>query len=71
MKKPLTMAERQRAFRAKHKPELPPYVGVWLREGDAHCLAAGIVPDSVRQMAEEAVTEFWPREAEPPVRRRA
>jgi hypothetical protein len=65
------MAERQRAFRAKHEPEYPPLVGVWLREGDAHCLAAWIVPDSVKQMAEEAVNEFWPREAEPPVRRRA
>lgn len=65
MKKPATMAAKQRAFREKHKPEKPPFVGVWLREGDAHCLAAGIITDSLRQLAVEAIEEFW-REA--PVR---
>lgn len=54
-----TMAARQRAFRAKHAPDHPPYVGLWLREGDAICLAAGIIPDSLRQTAVEAVKEFW------------
>lgn len=62
--KPPTMAEKQRAFRQKHAPDHPPLVGVYWREGDARCLAAGLVTDSLRQMAQEAVDEFWTDAAE-------
>ena len=47
-------------FRAAHQPERPPYLGVNLREGDCRCLAQGVVTDSVRQMAQDALKEFWP-----------
>ena len=50
----------QKEFREKHKPESPPHLGVMLREGDCRCLAEGVVTDSVRQMAREALQEFWP-----------
>ena len=33
--KPNAEHERQRKFRDAHKPEMPPFVGIWLREGDA------------------------------------
>ena len=59
--KPSPAAERQRTFREAHDVPVPK-IGVWLREGDARCLVEGLVPDSVRQMAADALTEFWPRE---------
>lgn len=57
------MAEKQRAFREAHAPDRAPFVGIWLREGDALCLAAGVIPDSLRQTAVEAIEEFWTDEA--------
>lgn len=66
----MTSADKQRIFRAKHAPpEGPPYIGIWLREGDAHCLAAGQVTDSLKQLALEAIEEFW--SDQPVVRKRA
>ena len=47
-------------FRQKHQPESPPFLGIALREGDCRCLVEGIVTDSVKQMAREALREFWP-----------
>lgn len=62
MKKDPPMAERQRRFRATHAPQQPPFLGISLREGDCHALAAGLVTDSVKQQAVEALKEFWPQE---------
>lgn len=59
MKTAPTRAEQQRAFRKKHAPAHPSYVGIWLREGDAQLLAAGLISDSLRQTAVEAIKEFW------------
>jgi hypothetical protein len=52
--------ERQRTFREAHKPDAPPFIGIWLRHGDAACLAAGLITDSLRQLAGDALAEFWP-----------
>lgn len=57
--KPATVAAKQRRFREKHKPESAPFIGIWLREGDAHNLAAGQVTDALRQLAVDAIQEFW------------
>ena len=59
--KPTAQQEQQRQFRETHDVPVPK-VGVWLREGDARCLVQGLVPDSVRQMAADALNEFWPHE---------
>lgn len=53
---------RQRKFREAHKPDAPPFVGIWLRHGDAACLAAGLITDSLKQLAVDALAEFWPEE---------
>lgn len=61
-KKQTDIAERQRKFREAHKPDAPPFIGIWLRHGDAACLAAGLITDSLKQLAVDALAEFWPPE---------
>jgi hypothetical protein len=53
-------AKKQRAFREKHKPEGPPYVGIMLDEISAKALAEGYVTIRVQAQAMAAVKEFWP-----------
>mgnify|MGYP001560076004 CR=1 FL=1 len=64
-KKAATMAERQRQFREAHKPECPPYIGVWLRGGDLANLAAGQVTATVQMLARDALQEFYGEIEEP------
>lgn len=54
--------DRMKAFREKHRPDRPPYLGVMLREEDAHALANGLVTATVQVMAAEAIKVFWPEE---------
>jgi hypothetical protein len=51
---------RHRAWRARRMTTEAPHIGLPLRPGDALALEAGIVPDSIRVAAREAVDEFWP-----------
>lgn len=62
MARPNPAHEKQRKFREAHKPDAPPYIGIWLRHGDAACLAAGLITDSLKQLAVDALAEFWPPE---------
>lgn len=52
-----------KAFRRKHLPKKPPFLGVMLREEDAHALANGVVTATVQVMAAEAIEVFWPTAA--------
>jgi hypothetical protein len=54
--------DRERAFRKKHMPAKPPYLGIMIREADAHALANGIVTATVQVMAADAIKTFWPAE---------
>lgn len=55
-------ADRQRAFRVKHQPKRPPFLGVMLREEDARALANGVVTATIQVMAAHAIKTFWPEE---------